>query len=181
MTAASPDYAGPLTGWRVWLVTRKTDEPHRLASVVTQCVWPAGGKLIAHCMPCSVVSDSHPAPERACRCGIYAARGVEALRGYLGHPHGCGMYPRAIGLVALWGNVIEHEFGWRAQFAYPLKLWLPGLDPLERPLPGWSAMALDLADYGVPIEPIDAGGEAALLPLLRALERRTERELGLPT
>ena len=30
----------------------------------------------------------------------------------------------AVGTVALWGRVIEHERGWRAEFAYPDRLTL---------------------------------------------------------
>ena len=62
--------------------------------------------------------------------------------------HGCGVYARthrlpatyvttgpraAVGLVAMWGRVIEHERGYRAQFAYPVALIEPSLES-ERPL-----------------------------------------------
>lgn len=30
--------------------------------------------------------------------------------------------PKCLGRVALWGNIIEHELGWRAQYAYPLSI-----------------------------------------------------------
>ena len=41
--------------------------------------------------------------------------------------------PRAaVGLVALWGRVIEHDYGYRAQFAYPVALLEPTLES-ERP------------------------------------------------
>ena len=33
----------------------------------------------------------------------------------------CGIH----GEVYLWGTVVEHELGWRAQFAYPKTLFLP--------------------------------------------------------
>ena len=37
--------------------------------------------------------------------------------------------PRAaVGLVALWGRVIEHEHGYRAQFAYPAAFVEPTLE-----------------------------------------------------
>jgi hypothetical protein len=29
------------------------------------------------------------------------------------------------GEVYLWGRLVEHELGWRAQFAYPKTLFLP--------------------------------------------------------
>jgi hypothetical protein len=53
-----------------------------------------------------------------CTCGIYAAKSLEHLRknGY----DRCGIY----GEVCLWGTVVEHERGWRAQLAYPKNLFL---------------------------------------------------------
>jgi preprotein translocase subunit YajC len=58
-------------------------------------------------------------PNRNCTCGIYAAKNIEHLRqlGYRGYG--------VCGEVYLWGNVVEHTFGWRAQFAYPKNLVLP--------------------------------------------------------
>ena len=44
---------------------------------------------------------------------MYAAKSLDHLRtfGYMQY----GIY----GEVWLWGTVVEHELGWRAQFAYP--------------------------------------------------------------
>jgi hypothetical protein len=51
-------------------------------------------------------------------CGVYAARTIE-------HLHQCGYKKFGIhGEVYLWGTVVEHERGWRAQFAYPKSLVL---------------------------------------------------------
>jgi hypothetical protein len=33
-------------------------------------------------------------------------------------------YSSVYGKVALWGRIIEHERGYRAQYAYPLELWV---------------------------------------------------------
>ena len=54
-----------------------------------------------------------------CTCGVYAAKNIEHLR-QLGY-EGRGIR----GEVHLWGTVVEHEFGWRSQFAYPKSLVLP--------------------------------------------------------
>jgi len=53
------------------------------------------------------------------RVGIYAAKNIEHLRttGYWQY----GIH----GDVNLWGTVVEHKLGWRAQFAYPKSLFLP--------------------------------------------------------
>jgi len=54
-----------------------------------------------------------------CTCGVYAAKNLEHLRQF-------GYEGRGIrGEVFLWGTVVEHEFGWRSQFAYPKTLLLP--------------------------------------------------------
>jgi hypothetical protein len=81
-------------------------------------VWEPRRELVAEC------EHGHVAPELACGCGIYAAREPEeALRYALGRdePHVVG---RVLGLVALWGRVVEGEHGWRAQRAYPYELEL---------------------------------------------------------
>jgi len=54
-----------------------------------------------------------------CTCGVYAAKNITHLRQF-------GYEGRGIsGEVYLWGAVVEHELGWRAQFAYPKTLFLP--------------------------------------------------------
>jgi hypothetical protein len=48
-----------------------------------------------------------------------------------------------LGQVANWGKVIEGTQGWRAELAYPVKLWVP--------FEAWKiAQALE-AGYGVPV------------------------------
>jgi hypothetical protein len=59
------------------------------------------------------VHDAHEPPQTDCTCGVYAAKTIE-------HLHQCGYKKFGIhGEVYLWGTVVEHERGWRAQFAYP--------------------------------------------------------------
>jgi hypothetical protein len=62
---------------------------------------------------------------------------------------------RVVGRVALWGEVCEGTRGWRAAHAYPADLWVPGLHINRRRLAGVEAMALQLADYGVPVRICD--------------------------
>ena len=62
--------------------------------------------------------DAHEPPQTDCTCGVYAAKNIEHLR-QLGY-EGRGIR----GEVHLWGTVVEHERGWRAQFAYPKSLVL---------------------------------------------------------
>jgi hypothetical protein len=57
---------------------------------------------------------------------VYAAKSLEHLR--KNRYDRCGIY----GEVSLWGTVVEHELGWRAQFAYPKSLFLlPDALPFE--------------------------------------------------
>ena len=63
--------------------------------------------------------DAGELPHPDCTCGIYAAKNIEHLRQF-------GYERRGIqGEVYLWGTVVEHKLGWRAQFAYPKSLFLP--------------------------------------------------------
>jgi hypothetical protein len=66
-----------------------------------------------------IASANHEAPQAHCSCGVYAAKSLEQLR-HLGYA-GVGI----CGEVYLWGRVVEHSFGWRAQFAYPKAFVLP--------------------------------------------------------
>lgn len=59
--------------------------------------------------------DDAPAPD--CRCGIYACDTYETLRQYF-----LFGLPMVYGTVKLWGRVVKHERGWRAQYAYPAEL-----------------------------------------------------------
>ena len=117
-----PDYISPVVGYRVWQwkatgLRSLNGEP-----------WLPGRALAAGCRAAAlgtivgrakVVHDAHELPHSDCTCGVYAAKNREHLRqfGYEGH----GIH----GEVYLWGTVVEHTRGWRAQFAYPKSLFLP--------------------------------------------------------
>jgi preprotein translocase subunit YajC len=65
------------------------------------------------------VHDARELPHPNWTCGVYAAKNLEHLRQF-------GYQRRGIhGEVYLWGTVVEHKLGWRAQFAYPKSLFLP--------------------------------------------------------
>jgi hypothetical protein len=92
--------------------------------------WAPGWPLKASCeLP-------HRSPAIGCACGIYAAFEPRLPHAYL-PPHvkaaerirtqailGYDVV-MAVGLVELWGHVIECEWGWRAQHGYPKALWVP--------------------------------------------------------
>ena len=117
-----PDYISPIVAYRVWQwdaagLRSLNGEP-----------WLPGRPLAAGCMAATrgtivgraeAVHYAHEPPHSDCTCGVYAARNVEHLRqsGYEQY----GIH----GEVYLWGTVVEHKLGWRAQFAYPKSLFLP--------------------------------------------------------
>lgn len=113
-----PDYVSPITGYRVWQCASEG-----LKSLNGE-LWPPAQPLVARCRTTAwakKVSEGqsrHDAPQWQCTCGVYAAKSPHHLRrkGYLDHG--------ICGEVYLWGQVVEHHSGWRAQFGYPKNLVL---------------------------------------------------------
>jgi hypothetical protein len=173
VTGRAPDYAAPVTGWRTWLIDAGGGEA-RLRSVVRPTPWPVGEALVAECPG---VTFAHRPPGATCRCGIHAARAVEEAAFHAELPSRA-REPLAIGLVALWGGVVEGDAGWRAEAAYPEALHLPLRRPVDRER--LEAIAWDLTAYGVPVAMLDCAGRgvaealrattaAARAPLPRAV------------
>ena len=155
MTVA-PDYAEPVLAWRVWLVVR---DAGRLAlrSVVFPKLWLPAQPAVAQCLRDPSIFQRvrrkarvHAAPAAACACGIYGATRVTAAS-YLTTPArwGSGVVATVIGLVALWGDVVEADAGWRASRAYPQRLFVPPLRGSREPV------VEELAAYGVPVDGVD--------------------------
>jgi len=114
-----PDYISPVIGWRVWRW-----EAARLTSLNGK-PWHPGRSLAAKC-GAGNAHDAHSAPQTTCTCGIYASKSREHLRGTGYERYGIS------GETFLWGRLVEHQFGWRAQFAYPKSLVLtPDLIPFD--------------------------------------------------
>jgi hypothetical protein len=117
-----PDYISPIIGWRVWQW-----DAAGLKSLNGER-WPSGKPLAAGCKAASystivgrakAAHDANDAPQSTCTCGVYAAKSLDHLRKI-----GLDRFG-VLGEVNLWGTVVEHELGWRAQFAYPKSLVLP--------------------------------------------------------
>jgi len=90
-----------------------------------------------------------------CTCGIYGSKSLEHLPKY-GFERS-----RIQGQVSLWGTVVEHQYGWRAQYAYPKSFsLLPEILPLT--LTEIQSRLLSLISYGRDIFIIHDG---ASLPL----------------
>ena len=61
-------------------------------------------------------SDEKP-PTDNCSCGIYAVKNLNNV--VVEYRDTWSDFPIIFGKVALWGKIIEHEKGYRAEFAYP--------------------------------------------------------------
>lgn len=106
-----PDYISPVVAHRVW----RWDDTG-LKSLNGE-PWLPDRPVEARCRVAPAARHMAEAinevPHRKCTCGIYAAKNREHLR-QIGYGDGgiCGE-------VYLWGTVVEHTLGWRAQYAYP--------------------------------------------------------------
>lgn len=129
---------GPLRAFRCWRVEWQDGRPV-LGSLFHATVWPADGPLRASCeqRPGSLVAwvrrrfspktDRHAAPAWGCECGIYAISRVEDEDDLKMSPHICQRGPldrvlRVAGVAQLWGRVVQHDRGYRAEYARPLRL-----------------------------------------------------------
>lgn len=108
----------------------------------------------------------HDIPVSRCSCGIYATNDPELAAEYLylySDVHQPRVLHRAIGLVWLWGSIVEGESGWRATFAYPKRIFLPRSQRRS----DVEALRSGLSDYGVPVELL----EEAETPVAEAVRR----------
>ena len=119
---AIPDYISPIIGYRTWQWDRAG-----LRSLNGER-WRPRKPLEARCSVCDFAlwrrghkaeHSSHSAPHLKCTCGIYASNSLEHLR-WPG-------FERFLiyGRVLLWGTIVEHQRGWRSQYAYPQSFLLP--------------------------------------------------------
>ena len=114
-----PDYISPVVAYRVWrwdetgLYSLNGEQWLPDRPVEARCRVAPGARHVRF------VDSTDEVPDRNCTCGVYAAKNLEHLRRL-------GYADRGIcGEVYLWGKVVEHKLGWRAQFAYPKNLVLP--------------------------------------------------------
>jgi hypothetical protein len=125
----------PIMAWRTWALTGKRDGTDLLLRPVAgrSRPWRPLQPAEAVCKHTRL----HASPNIDCTCGLHGTHGIDILRRT--------RCPAVLGRVALWGRVIEHDFGFRAQFAYPQLLtlvcqfcfWQWGTHGLSPHLVGW--------------------------------------------
>jgi hypothetical protein len=116
----APDFMEPLCAYRAWKF-----EGDKLLSL-NGVEWTPGEAHVATCNRGLVTSSGmcgprfgHTAPDPTCTCGIYAGKNLEHLV-EINYAQ-MGIH----GEVDLWGNVLECELGYRAQYAYPRYFVVP--------------------------------------------------------
>jgi hypothetical protein len=97
------------------------------------------------------------APKPGCTCGYWAfnqdsiaAHCVELKRSIAGsYPTVQGARLTAVGKIAMWGKIVRTEYGYRAQYAYPLWIRLV----MHRPSSDLGVdVMLALSEYRVPLD-----------------------------
>lgn len=195
-----PDLVEPIIGYRSWTVRINPAGEPVLCSPYRRHVWTPREALAARCgtttwipplglRPAGRARPNHDAPAEGCTCGVHAWRSRGAALLDAADTRGL----RAVtGDVALWGDVLRHQRGWRAGQAYPqaLRVHAATTDGLcfvftweagqLRAVPA-AELALALSEaYGIPVE-IDPG-EDPLGPLPRhapSAVRLPRAQLGL--
>ena len=84
------------------------------------------GLLLIEIVGCDKAKDdAHDAPQANCTCWVRCSQNDSTTSAASGYER-YGIH----GEVYLWGTVVEHELGYRAQFAYPKNFVLPLKTPL---------------------------------------------------
>ena len=92
----------------------------------------------------AVCSQDHIAPGPNCHCGLHAARTLAQLVDMSYHKYGNDHFT-VVGEISLWGRLIEGTQGWRGQYGYPRRLFVP--------FEAWTTVTEPLQAYGVAIIP----------------------------
>jgi hypothetical protein len=153
-TFVVPDLMEAVEGWRVWSVPVElplfgADIKLRSATH-TEYEWTPRRTCRAHC----------PKPHRPaasdCDCGFYSAKSFEHLMTMPYHHYNAEAEGRVcvLGRVANWGQVTEGTQGWRSEYSYPVKLWIPFETPhLLKPIKDAYGVPVSMKNVLKPHEP----------------------------
>lgn len=139
----------PIRAWRCWRYGTRTGH---LESTIRSTLWLPCERLTAQCL-CGTAGSIRckHAPNEDCSCGIYAWLDRADLHRLV------RIEDETVpvwGEVSLWGDIVQHERGVRAQYAYPYALYMSAgynqlaakirndycVDVTEVPLPTWSPL-----------------------------------------
>ncbi len=109
----------PIYGWRTWGI--RNDGRHILTGAWMD--WE-GPEMISVCKFEESIHPKEKVPDWSCSCGVYATKE------YPGRSSRDGRY--VTGLTALYGKVIEHKDGYRAEKARIVRLNHPFLPSIAR-------------------------------------------------
>ena len=114
-----------MLGWRAWRLHR-VDHGLRIVPTTPRSAWEPRVAIHATCSGSHTreymvhnpeLVKFHRSPEPGCTCGVHAIKDPSRLAR-------SGRAAAVVGRVAMWGRVIEHAKGYRAEFAYPSRLRL---------------------------------------------------------
>jgi hypothetical protein len=123
----APDGIEPIVGWRIWMVGADRERMGyqsrevSLHSPFNGVPWHPGRRFEASCNnPSRRIRQHGVGPEARCSCGVYALKEIESLLWWV------DFLPlnSVLGEVSLWGKVVVHKHGYRAQYGYPRRLWV---------------------------------------------------------
>jgi hypothetical protein len=122
-----PDYIEPITAWRVFAVLPSSEGLPCLAALTSAIMRYAKGQYYrALCM--RRLQDVHEPPQQDCTCGFYSSKtcatsadlmeywnrnNISLAWSWVDGPY---IASYALGKVEIWGEVVEHEEGYRSQF-----------------------------------------------------------------
>lgn len=139
-----PDLIEPIYAWRIWQVQKINfgdnggiDYRLRAMNFDSPGVWDSVQE--AQCKRDTKYAHANArcakVPARFCSCGFYAKKNSELLIREFWYDIFWraeilrGFYAVAVGRVSLWGKIVEHEDGYRAQFAWPRSIMIPWILP----------------------------------------------------
>ena len=118
MASKAPDFFGTHTGWKGLLANSAGS---LFSPMLTP--WPEREEMAAAC------GHKHTPPAKGCSCGIYACKTFADLKanGYnVGYTANKMLW--VVAKLDMWGRYAEGNIGFRMQFAYPKKVFVPASD-----------------------------------------------------
>ena len=156
MMDVSATYILPILGYRAWVLREG-----ELSSYAVDNIWIPKQTNVARCGgyehtkfwgphsmqsgPKLIPHASYEAPIAECGCGFYAFKTLPYLQAWLEHRK-----PNiVIGEVYLWGKIVDCQYGFRAQYAYPKRFYSDGYE-----CNGAHNNSSALREFNVPVEPM---------------------------